>query len=266
MWNHRSWSKSLSYLPKYTLLEAVAAQEPPEQIGQWEVSEEFAALCQQRSRNLSASLGAAPRDQPLFYSFTLPANQGIATILSRSGLPKRCAIFFTTDTRAGIYADLLLAGLDVKPVELTAAEMVTVLKGLAKFGVNHFVVDRCPRCWDFQATPSASIPSEEDAIAHWSSVKSIEQTRANHYYMAARHRAATGDWMGSRNVALLAVAHVTPDDPRFHSHLAEASVILNDKLLGKEAKNAMRIPKEPSRFEMFLNSFEWHSVDSAVKI
>lgn len=266
MWNHKSWSKPVSYLPKYTLMEAVAAQEPPEQIQQWEASEEFTTLCEQRARNLVTSLGAAPRDHALFYSFTLPAKQGIATVLSRSGLPQRCAVFFSTHTRAALYADLLLAGVELKPVEFTAAELVKVLNGLAQIGITHFVLDRCPRCWNFPVTPSASVQTEEAAIAHWSFVKAIEQTRANYYYKVARHRAAAGDWTGSRNIALMAVAHVTPDDPRFHSLLAEAAIKLDDKLLGKEAKDAMRIPKEPSRLETFLNSFEWHGVDSALKI
>lgn len=266
MWNRKSASKSALYLPKYTLMEAVATQEPPDQIQQWEASEEFTTLCEQRSRNLVAALSSVPGHQELFYSFILPGNQGIATVLSRAGHPQRCALFFSTDTRAALYADLLLSGVDFKRVEFTAQEMVAVLAGLARNGVNHFVLDRCPRCWNFAVTPSASVQTVEAAIAHWSFVKAVEQTRANYYYKVAHHRATAGDWTGSRNIALMAVAHVTPDDPRFHSQLAEAAIKLDDQLLGKEAKDAMRIPKEPSRLEIFLSAFEWHSVDSALKI
>ena len=97
-------------------------------------------------------------------------------------------------------------------------------------------------------------------------MKAAEYTRAGYYYRYAQQRAAAGDFKGSRDVALLAIAHITPDDARFHGQLAEMAEELRDDTLKAEAKLVMQPRKAPSRLAAMLNAFEWRMIDSALKI
>lgn len=260
-----AWSATVPYLPRYTMLEAVAAEETPSRIVEWEASDEFTALCEQQARMIIPAAGAQSPLHPFFFSATLPEHQGIVSIQSRTGPRARCAVFFSSEIRAATYASILLSGLKITPVQFTAAEFADTLISLSKVGLNHFVLDRCPRCWSFPITVSSTIPNADAAVAHWSFVKAVELTRANYYLKVAQHRAASGDYAGSRDIALLAVAHVAPDDPRVHSHLVAMAEHLNDAVLLMEAKSALQHTRCPDGLPFFRN-IEWRMIDSALKI
>jgi hypothetical protein len=177
-----------------------------------------------------------------------------------------CAVFFSSPRRLAIYANQLLGGVRLTPIQFTAAEAAAAMAELSRHGVSHLTLDRCPRCWTFPVSPASVFQSSSSALTHWSFVKAVEFTRANYYLQYARHRASAGDLAASRDVALLAVAHVTPDDVRLHAHLAEIAEKLDDEVLRFEARDAVRKMENPSRFAALLHFLEWRVMDSAIKV
>ena len=260
------WSDRAQFLPKYKGLESAAAMETPIQIVNWEASTEFTQMCERQTRTLIGAVSKAPTSHPFFFSALLPEDEGLITVQSRDGRPSRCAVVFTSETRAAVYADLLFGGLKLTPISFTPAALIEILASLSKLGIRHFVLDRCPRCWGFLLSSSLSIPTPEDAIGHWAFMKAVELTRANSYLKLALQRSRSGDYASSRDITLHAIAHVAPDDSRFHTHLLSLAENLQDKMLLLEAKNAVRYITPSPWIGAVLNDLAQQITDSGLWI
>lgn len=256
------WSEQAQFLPKYTGLEAVARTESPIQLVKWEASAEFVRLCERQTQTLIAAASKAPTSHPLFFSALLPEDEGLITVQSRDGRPSLCALVFSSETRAAVYSDLLFGGLKLTPISFTPAALIEILARLLKVGIRHFVLDRCPRCWGFPVFSSQSIATPEDAVSHWALMKAVELTRVNFYLKLAMQRSASGDYAASRDIALHAIAHVAPDDSRFHALLLSLAEKLQDKMLLLEARNAVKHIDPPHWAGAVLKDFGDHAADS----
>ena len=241
---------------RYADLEAVAQSDPPPHIVQWEASPAFQSDCALRATSLLDELSQHPADTPLFFSAVLENGQGVPVVNSRDIPSHRCALFFSSRIRADVYAALHLHGVKTEPVEFTAREFATILEELNKVGTTHFVLDRCPRCWNFVPTRALTIGAPADALAHLAAVRANESVRADFYLEEARKAALAADYPASRTLALSAIAHIAPDDSRFHAHLAALAGKLRDPQLAKDAQNALESFKAPNRLANFLHAVE----------
>jgi hypothetical protein len=241
---------------RYADLETVAQADPPPRIVEWEASPEFQSDCEARTRTLLDELSQHPDDKPLFFSSVLDNGQGVPVVNSRDIPSHRCALFFSSRIRADVYAALHLHGVKSDPIEFTAREFVSILDELGKVGTSHFVLDRCPRCWNFLPTRGATIGSPADAISHLAAVRANESVRADFYLEEARNTALAADYPASRTLALAAIAHIAPDDSRFHAHLAALAGKMRDTQLAKDAQSALEFFKAPNRLANFLHAVE----------
>ena len=253
-------------MPKYTSLEAVAAMETPKQIADWEASAQFTRLCEHQAGVLTTAAAKAPASHPFFFSALLPEDKGLLTVQSRTGLLSRCGALFTSEIRVAVYGDLLFGGLKLTPINFTPAVFVETLARLSNVGIRHFVLDRCPRCWSFEVCSNVSISGTESAVAHWALIKAAEMTRANYYLQLARHHSGSGAYAESRDIALYAVAHVAPDDARFHEHLLTVAEQLADKVLQLEAKAAVRCSSSPAWIAAISQDMELQITGSVLRI
>ena len=165
-------------------------------------------------------------------------------------------------TQAETIPDLLFGGLKLTPISFAPAALIEVLARLLKVGIRHFVLDRCPRCWGFPVRSSQSIATPEEAVSHWALMKAVELTRANFYLKLANQRSASGDYAASRQIALHAIAHVSPDDSRFHALLLSLAEKLQDKTLMLEARNAVKHIDPPHWAGAVLKDFGDQAADS----
>lgn len=203
---------------------------------------------------------------PVFFSALLPEDKGLLTVQSRTGLLSRCGALFTSEIRVAVYGDLLFGGMKLTPIDFTPAVFVETLARLSNVGIRHFVLDRCPRCWSFEVCSNVSISGTESAVAHWALIKAAEMTRANYYLQLARHHSGAGAYAESRDIALYAVAHVAPDDTRFHEHLLTVAEQLADKVLQLEAKAAVRCISSPAWIAAISQEMELQITGSVLRI
>lgn len=258
-----NWSQKIGPTPHYTRFSDVVELELPSQVETWEASEDFANTCESIARALIASGKRKGSGHPFFISALLPKNQGIASVQTRDGAMRRCAVFFSSATRLADYAQLLLGGIELAEVQFTAEEFVESMRTLESGGIQQFTLDRCPRCWNFAVASTRSIRTTDDAIAHWSFVKAVEYARADYYYQLAERMLSSGDCKGARDLALQAVLHVTLEDPRFHLLLVEAGQRMNDKTLIDEARLTLKQLNVPAKGDLLRQASAFGLTDYA---
>lgn len=260
-----NWSQKIGPTPNYTRFSDVVEKELPLQVETWEASEDFANTCESIARALIAAGKRKGADNPLFVSALLPKNQGIASVQTRDGAMRRCAVFFSSATRLADYAQLLLGGIALAEVRFTAEEFVESMRTLEGGGIQQFTLDRCPRCWNFAVGSTRSIQTVDDAIAHWSFVKAVEYARADFYFQLAERMLASGDCKGARDLALQAVLHVTLEDPRFHLLLVEVGQRIDDKTLIDEARLTLRQMNIPAKGDLLRRAIAFGMADHALR-
>jgi hypothetical protein len=258
-----NWSQKIGPTPQYTRFSDVVELELPPQVETWEASEDFANSCESIARSLIASGKRRGTDHTFFISALLPGNRGIASVQTREGAMRRCAVFFSSATRLADYAQLLLSGIELAEVRFTAGEFVESMRTLESGGIQQFTLDRCPRCWNFAVASTGSVRTADDAIAHWSFVKAVEYARADFYFQLAEQMLAAGDYLGVRNLALQAVLHVTLEDPRFHLMLVEVGQRMNDQTLIDEARLTLKQMKIPAKGDLLRQATAFGLADHA---
>jgi len=241
---------------RYANLEVVAQADPASYIVEWEASPAFQSDCELRAGTFLSEFAEQDAGTPRFFSHILDNGQGLPIANSREVPSHRCGLFFSSRIRADVYAALHLHGVKAEPIEFTAREFVAILDELNKVGTSHFVLDRCPRCWNFLPTRGATIGSTADAIAHLAAVRANESVRADFYLEEARKAALAADYQASRTLALSAIAHIAPDDSRFHAHLAALAGKLRDAQLAKDAQHALEFFKPHNCVADLLHAIE----------
>lgn len=239
MW--RWFSSKRDAVPTYSLLEAKPCRLLPEDLDAQEKSDEYKRRCDRHEAELCAQ--GTDENTPAFVTF-LKEGRALLQFLAPE-FKGGCLLAFSSALRAADYARVQVPEkkfefLCSSPAQ--AAFAVTELR--EKAGISHIALDRCPRCKIFTAVDVSNWTSAANLIRVWKIAKAIELTRCNLYLDYARTAAATGEFLGARNVALELIGHVTAEDPRAHLLLAKLGLMLRDKKLWREARTYLGVLRE----------------------
>lgn len=248
MLNWLKRGRSRDEMPEYAAIRRAPNRGLPSDLGEREASQAFAAQREAIEHSLCEP-SRRPQDQsPLFVALLDASQQGVVTM----ALPDRespCLPIFSTPFRAADYIRALLArGPAVKYLSSSPLELVGMLRDLRGMGIEHFALDRCPRCNIVTTIGCASITTADDAIKCWAIWKATELARLDLYLSHAQASARAGGLEAARDVVLETIAHVSLDDPRAHLLLGQIAVAIQDRPMFREAKAFLQFFK--------LNSWE----------
>lgn len=223
-----------SELPWYSALKAVPTRVIPDELRAQEDQEYGDNKDEALRSELLDPTRRPPDDAPLFTE--LAQRGGLVTKTLPDGI-KKCLLIFSTIFRAADYARVQLAT-SPRPQYLVSSslQLLKLVADLREFGVESLALDRCPRCPIFTVVSLTSQASADTVLGLWAAHKSTEIIRANLYFAYALKCARAGGLEVARDVALEAVGHVTPEDPRLHFLLGQLALGLNDQILLREAK------------------------------
>lgn len=217
-------------LPQYSQLLRPDGLRVPDEVAEAERS----PLLMTQARELFEQLGGRrpSADAPLFV--TLGDNRGPVTIFTSTG--EQCLLLFTSALAAADYKRLLLTDMPSLSVKVSSATQVVRLLRAIEANVPMVTVDRCPRCSDAAVLHAGSLSTPDDVLKLWSVFMATKKARADMYLSFAEKARDAGRLEVARDVALAAVAHVTPDDLRAHELLLDVATRLGDATLRREAE------------------------------
>jgi hypothetical protein len=227
---------STKRLPEYSAIQKTPCRGLPSELADMEAG---LAFVDQRAA-IERSLQEPPRrpdaEKPLFVELITADRRGVVTMtLPEDG--SRCLPVFSTPFGATDYVRTLLGhGPSVEYVSSSPLELVTMLADLREEGIEHFTLDRCPRCNIFAAFGSSGVTTADRAIACWAIFKATKLAQMDLYLRYASDSARAGMLVVAREVALEAVAHVGHADPRAHLLLGQIAVALQDRKLLREVR------------------------------
>ena len=248
MLNWFTRGRSRDTLPEYAAIRRTPSRGLPSDLAEREASQAFDAQREAIERSLREPPRRPQEQSPLFVELLAASQEGVVTMT----LPDRespCLPIFSTPFRADDYIRTLLAhGPAVKHLSSNPLQLVRMLRDLRAMGIEHFALDRCPRCSIFTTISCASITTADDAINCWSIWKATELARLDLYLGHAQASARVGELEAAREVVLETIAHVSLEDPRAHLLLGQIAVALHDRRVLREAKAFLQFFK--------LNSWE----------
>jgi hypothetical protein len=229
--------KKPSDLPWYSVLKAVPTRGIPDELAAQE-NREFTGG---ELEALQCELLDPPRrprdDAPLFTE--LAQGKGLVTCILPDGV-KQCLLVFSTSIRAADYARTqLTTGPRAQYLVSSPLQLLKILAGLRKAGVESLALDRCPRCRTFSVVSLDPLASADTVLKLWAIHKATEILRTNLYFAYALKSARAGRLEVARDIALEAIGHVTLEDPRLHFLLGQLALGLSDRVLLREARAHM---------------------------
>ena len=236
MLNWLKHRRSRDELPEYAAIRRTPNRGLPSDLGAREASQAFDAQCEVIQRSLREPPRRPQEHSPLFVGLLAASQQGVVT-MTLPDWKSPCLPIFSTPFRAADYARTLLAhDPAVKYISSSPLELVGMLRDLSGMGIEHFALDRCPRCHHVTAIGCASITTADIAINCWCICKATELARLDLYLSHAQASARAGELEAAREVVLETIAHVSAEDPRAHLLLGQIAVALQDRPLLHEAK------------------------------
>lgn len=224
-----------SALPWYSALKAVPTRGIPDELRAQE-DQEYGDNKDEALRSEFLAPTRRPPDNAPLFTELITQRGGLVTTTLPDGI-KQCLLIFSSPFRAADYARVQLAT-SPRPQYLVSSplELLKLVADLRGVGIESLALDRCPRCPSFTVVSFTSQASANTVLELWATHKSTEIIRANLYFAYALKCARAGGFEVARDVALEAVGHVTPEDPRLHFLLGQLALGLNDKILLREAK------------------------------
>lgn len=239
--------RSGNTMPEYAAIRRTPNRGLPPDLAEREASPAFDALRGEIERSLREPPGRPEEQNPLFVGLLAAYQAGVVTMAMPEG-ESQCIPIFSSPSRAADYVRTLLArGPAVKFLSSSPLEIVTMFRDLTQLGIEHFALDRCPRCNIFTTIGCASITTANDAINCWSIWKATERARLDLYLRHAQSFARAGEIDAAREVVLETVSHVSLEDPRAHLLLGQIAIALNDRPMLREA----------TAFLQFFNLSSW---------
>lgn len=239
--------RSRDEMPEYRSIRRTPNRGLPSDLEEREASQAFATQREAIERSLREPPHRPHEQSPLFVELLAANQKGVVTMTLSDRT--QCLPVFSTPFRAADYIRTFLArGPAVKYLSSSPLELVGMLQDVRGMGIEHFALDRCPRCNIFTTIGCASITTAEDVINCWAIWKASELARLDLYLSYAQASARTGELEEAREVVLETIAHVSLEDPRAHLLLGQIAVALQDRAILLEAKAFLKF------FE--LNSWE----------
>lgn len=240
--------RSRAEMPEYAAIRRTPNRGLPSDLEEQEASQAFATQREAIERSLREPARRPQVQSPLFTELLAAKQRGVVT-MRLPDLDSPCLPIFSSPFRAADYTRTFLArGPAVKYLSSSPLELVGMLRDLREMGIEHFALDRCPRCDIFTTIGCASITTADDAINCWAIWKASRLARLGLYLKHAQASARAGEFEAAREVVLETIAHVSLEDPRAHLLLGQIAVALQDRPLLREAKAFLQF------FE--LNSWE----------
>jgi hypothetical protein len=225
-------------LPEYSALRSVPNRGIPPELAEMEASESFGTRRESIERDLQQPPRRPSCDEPLFTELLEAKGRGVVTMTLDD---MQCLPVFSSPFRAADYVQTLLpSGPSVHYLSSTPVQLVQMLRDVEGARVDHFALDRCPRCSIFPACAGGAIKTASDVVTLWCIHKATELARADLYFGYAQESARAGRLEIARDVALETAGHVSLEDPRLHLLLGELAVELRDRKLLREAKAFLR--------------------------
>ena len=225
-------------LPEYSALRSVPNRGLPPELAELENSESFTTRANSVERELRQPSRRPPEDEPLFTELLETKGDGVLTMMLHD---IRCLPVFSSPFRAADYVQTLLpSGPSVRYLSSTPLQLVQMLRDVERERINHFALDRCPRCSIFPAYVGSAMKTADEVVTVWCIHKATELARADLYFEYAQESARAGRLEIARDVGLETAGHVSLEDPRLHLLLGELAVELRDQKLLREAKAFLR--------------------------
>lgn len=178
-------------------------------------------------------------NEKLFFTALIEENLEWITANAHAGMPRRCALVFTSPVRHSYYSQRLLPHVPMTVVELDCNEFVGALKNLDKAGIHDYVLDRCPCCWNFSPASIHDVRNREAALRAWAEIKAKALSEATATLRISNDWIEEDKLAESRDLLLYAIGHIAPDDARLHHQLGILGGKMADPQLQKQAAEAL---------------------------